>query len=416
MNLEDLDRRDFVKMGAGMISVLSLSPSASAMFKPVESDQPLLVAMIGVGRQGRLILGELEKFGFVKVAALCDTDERRLKSAQRRAPEARIYDDARALLDGEKEVQAVFLATPTHQHREIAVAALEAGRHLYCEAPLATTLEDAKAIAAAAAQAKALFHGGLQLRANPIYQLARSFVRSGAIRDVVALRGQYHRKGSERVPADDPAREKALNWALYRESSIGLPGEKGIHSFDTVNWFLGKRPVAVAGWGEIMLHRDGRDIPDTVHCVLSYPDQVKMIYDATLANSFEGSYQLFLGTMGAVKVIGNLGWLFKEADAPTQGWEVYAVRQQFHKEEGITLIANATKLARQGKLKEGVGLPYPELYYGIEDFLAGIVEKKTETACPPLAALEAAVVAIKTHEAVVQGKEIALQDEWFNIG
>jgi hypothetical protein len=50
--------------------------------------------------------------------------------------------------------------------------------------------------------------------------------------------------------------------------------------------------------------------------------------------------------------------MFKEADAPTQGWEVYANRQQFHNDEGITLIAGATKLAEQGKLKEGVGLPH----------------------------------------------------------
>lgn len=415
MNVEDLNRREFVKMGAGMMSALSLAPAAAAMFKPLESDEPVSVAVIGMGKQGRLLLGELQKFDFMTVAAVCDSDERRLKSAQRRAPEARTYADAMALLEGEKEVGAVFLATPTHQHRAIAVAALEAGKHLYCEAPLATTLEDARAIATAAMKAKCLFHGGLQLRANPIYKLARSFVRSGAIRDVVALRGQYHRKGSERVPERDPARNKALNWALYQETSIGLPGEKGIHSFDTINWFTKKRPVAVAGWGEVLLHRDGRDIPDTVHCVLSYPGEVKMVYDATLTNSFEGSYQLFLGTMGAVKVIGNLGWLFKEADAPTQGWEVYAVRQNFHKEEGITLIANATKLARQGKLKEGVGLPHPELYYGIEDFLAAIVGRKETTSCPPQVALESAVVAIKTHEAVTQGKEIALEDAWFEL-
>ena len=120
--------------------------------------------------------------------------------------------------------------------------------------------------------------------------------------------------------------------------------------------------------------------------------------------------------MGSVKMIGNLGWMFKEADAPTQGWEVDAVRQHFHKEEGITLIANATKLARQGKLEEGVGLEYPELYYGLADFLAGVVENKTETACPAQVGLEATVVGVKAHEAILTGSEIALKDEWFEVG
>jgi predicted dehydrogenase len=320
------------------------------------------------------------------------------------------------MMEKEKGVDTLFLATPSHLHAEIAVEVMETGKHLYCEAPMATTVDDAKKMALAAKSAKGLFHVGLQLRANPVYSLARSFVRAGAIRDVVGLRGQYHNKTSARVPAGDAAREKALNWFLYKDSSIGLPGEKGIHSFDAVSWFLKKRPVSVAGWGGIYLYDDGRDVPDTVECVLTYPGGVKMMYDATLANSFDGSYEMYVGTMGTIKTVGNLGWMFKEADAPTQGWEVYAIRQHFHKEEGITLIANATKLAQQGKLKEGVGLPHPELYYSIQEFLSGVVEEKQETACSASVGLESAVVAIKAHEAVMTGNEIALADEWFEVG
>jgi predicted dehydrogenase len=413
---DELNRRDFVKSGAGLVSAITLAPSAAALLTPLKSDEPLPVAVIGVGKQGRLILGELAKFDFVEVAAVCDTNERRRASAERRAQGARGYADHRELLDVEKDVRAVFLATPSHRHTAIAEEVLGRGLHLYCEAPLATTVEDAKKIAVAAKSAKGLFHAGLQLRANPIYSLARSFVRSGAIRDIVALRGQYHRKSSGRIPVSDPAREREMNWALYRESSIGLPGEKGIHSFDAVSWFTKKRPVSVAGWGDVMLYDDGREVADTVQCALGFPGGLRMGYDATLANSFEGTYELFTGTMGSVKLIGNLGWMFKEADAPTQGWEVYAVRQHFHKEEGITLIANATKLARQGKLEEGVGLEHPELYYGLADFLAGVVENKTETACPAQVGLEATVVGIKAHEAILTGSEIALLDEWFEVG
>lgn len=412
----DLNRRDFVKMGAGMVSAIALSPSAVALMRPLESGEPLPVAVIGVGKQGRVILGELQKFPFVQIACVCDSNERRLKSAERRAKGTTGYSDYQELLDKEKGIKAVFLATPSHLHTEIAVAVMERGLHLYCEAPIATTIEDAKTIVLAAKNAKGLFHAGLQLRANPIYDLARSFVLSGAIQDVIALRAQYHHKSSGRVPAPDASQEREYNWSLYKESSIGLPGEVGIHSFDAINWFIRKRPLSVAGWGGIMLYDDGREIPDTVQCVLTYPDQVRLLFDATLANSFDGSYEQFTGTMGTVKMIGDLGWMFKEADAATQGWEVYAVRQHFHKEAGITLIANATKLAKQGKLKEGVGLEHPELYYGLQDFLAGIVESKTSTACPAMAALESTVIAIKTHEAVMSGKEIELRDEWFELG
>ena len=222
-----LDRRTFVKLGAGMVSAVALVPEASALAAPFRSETPLSVALIGAGRQGRLLLGELKKFDFVKVDALCDVDEGRLRSGGRRAPGAATYADFRALLDKEKGVQAVFLATPTHLHAEIAEAVLASGRHLYCEAPLANTVEDAKRIARAASSAKGLCHVGLQLRANPIYKLARSFLLSGAIRDVVSLRGQYHMKTSGRVASRDPSKERFFNWMLYKESSIGLPGEKG---------------------------------------------------------------------------------------------------------------------------------------------------------------------------------------------
>ena len=416
MTTNNVDRRDFVKMGAGMVSAFAFAPSAAALFKPLESDEPLSVAVIGTGKQGRVLLGELQKFDFVNIQAVCDVDDRRLQSAKRRAAKAVAYADYKEMLEKEKGLQAIFLATPSHLHADIACTVLEKGLHLYCEAPIATTVEDARRIARTAAGAKCLFHAGLQLRANPIYKLARSFVRSGAIRDIVSLRGQYNRKTTWRVAASDPARERAFNWKLYKDSSIGLPGEEGIHSFDAVSWFLKKRPVAVDGWGRTMVYRDGREIPDTVQCTIEYPGEVRMDYNATLANSFDGSYQLFTGTMGAIKLIETLGWMFKEADAPTQGWEVYAIRQHFHKEEGITLIADATKLAAQGKLKEGVGLPYPPLYYGVQDFLDGVVNKKTETACPASVGLESAVVAIKAHEAVMTGKKIALEEAWFSIG
>ncbi len=415
MKDSDLDRRDFVKMGAGMVSAIALAPGASGIARSFAGADPLPVAVIGIGRQGRHLLAELGKFDFVETKAICDVDDRRLSSAGRRAPEAAPYKDHRSLLEKEKGIRAVFLATPSHLHTAIATEVLGAGLNLYCEAPMATTVEDAKKIAAAASGAKGIFHVGLQLRANPIYNLARSFLRSGAIRDVVKLRAQYNKKTSWRVPGGDSVRQKELNWALDEEVSIGLPGEMGIHSFDAVNWFTKKRPLSVEGWGDVMVYRDGRKVPDTVQCTLTYPNGVRMTYDASLASSFNGEYQLFVGNMGAIKLIGTLGWMFKEADAPTQGWEVYAVRQSFHKEEGITLIADATKLAKQGKLKEGVGLPHPPLYYGVEDFLSAIVDKESATACPATVGLESAVIAIKAHEAVMKGEKIELKDEWFEI-
>ena len=404
------DRRNFLKGAAGTAAVLALQPEL--LGGPARLRQPVRAALVGAGRQGRAILGELGKFDEVTIAAVCDVDERRLRSTARRAPEANTYATHTELLAAEADLDAVFVATPTHVHKDVAVDSLAAGRHVYCECPLASTFEDCRAIVKAARGSEQVFHTGMLGRTDPVYALARSFVRSGAIRDVVAMRAQYHRKQSWRTPASDPAREKALNWKLDPEVSLGLIGEFGTQQFDVLHWFLRRYPVAVRASGAVLAWKDGRTEPDTVHCELDFDNDVRLVYDATLASSFEGRYELLLGTMGAVKLAWTHGWMFKEADAPTLGWEVYANRQQFHNDEGITLIAEATKLAAQGKLTEGVGLPHPPLHYGVEAFLKSVTEG-AQIACSAEEGLRAAAVAISAREAMKSGAEILVDESLF---
>jgi predicted dehydrogenase len=135
-----------------------------------------------------------------------------------------------------------------------------------------------------------------------------------------------------------------------------------------------------------------------------------MHWDATLANSFDGQHELFVGTMGTIKMAETFGWLFKEADAPTQGWEVYASREKFHSEEGITLIADATQLAKQGKLKEGIGLPNPPLYYALQDFLKSVAGEKPAT-CTAADGYRAAAIALRLEEAIWTNGELAIGPE-----
>jgi len=404
-------RRSFLKGAAGAAAVIAIEPNLIA--GPLRLAAPITIGVIGAGRQGRGILGELAKFEDVTVKALCDTDESRLRSGMRRAQGATSYTTHTELLD-KSGVDAVIVATPTHAHEQVAIDALSAGKHVYCEGPLSNTLESCRKMASAARDASTVFQTGMQGRSNPSYSLARSFFRSGSIRDLLAVRAQYAKKTSWRTPANDAARAKALNWRLDPELSTGLLGEIGTHQLDVINWFSGKYPTAVTGSGGVLAWDDGRTVPDTVQCTLEYPNGVQLSYSATLGNSYEGQYELFNGTMGSIKLAWTHGWLFKEADAPTQGWEVYANRQQFHNDEGITLIADATKLASQGKLKEGVGLPNPPLYYALEDFLKSVTEEKP-VVCSVEEGLRAAVIGIQANAAVTSGKRVAIEESMLQI-
>lgn len=399
------DRRTFLAQTVGALTGIALVPDLADAF-PRPQGPPLTVGLVGAGRQGRAILAELQKLEPVRVAAICDVSATRLRLALERIQGARGFGDHRALLEL-PEVQAVIVATPTHLHREIVQHAFQAGKHVYCEAPLAHTIEDTRAIVSAAAGAKQIFQAGFQARSNPTYKRARPLVKT-ELRELVSLSAQHHRKTSWRFPAPDPGAERATNWRLDPEVSLGLAGEIGSHQLDVATWFLGEAARRVTGRGTIRLHKDGRAVPDTIQLDLVWAGDVVLRYEATIANSFGGEYEVFHGANSALKLAGTHGWLFKEADAPTQGWEVYATRQQFYGDEGIVLVADATKLAAQGRLKEGAGLPHPPLYYALADFLRSCTEAMP-VACGAEDGARSTIVGILANRAVVQGAALDLE-------
>jgi predicted dehydrogenase len=406
-DLFDPARRDFLLAGAGALTAMAIFPELSVA-RSLRGADPLNVALVGCGRQGRAIIGELQKIENVKIVAVCDTDESRASGAARRVEGAEVFTDHKAMLDKRKDIAAVVVATPTHLHRQPVVDCLSAGKHVYCEAPMAHTMEDAKAIAAAASAAGKLVTAiGHEGRSNPVYQLARTFFRSDAVRDVIACSAHQYQKTTWRFPGSDARREADANWRLNPELSLGLPGEWGSHQFDVAHWYLDELPVSVRGGGAVRFHADGRTVADTVHAELLFKEGVRMQYDASLCTSYLGRAETFRGINATIRLAWSHGWMFKEADAPTQGWEVYANRQQFHNDEGITLIAGATKLAEQGKLKEGVGLPHPSLYYSLWDFAEACVKGKAPTVSAA-AALKTTAVAIAAAEACAKGTEVKI--------
>lgn len=404
--MPELDRREFL-VQSGAAGAFAFAPHLQPW--SARAAEPLRVAVVGVGRQGRAILGELAKFPQAQIVAVCDRNESRMRGGQRRAKDAEGFLDCGELLAKRADLQAVIVATGTHQHKEVALAALAAGKHVYCEAPLAHTLADAKELAKAARAGKAVFAVGLQGRSNPVYKLARSFARSGSLDRVVSLRGAWNQKTSWQAGT-----EAELNWRLDPALSTGLPGEVASHQVDVVNWFLNQLPREVRGSGSIRLWDDGRKIADTVELEFAYAELPTLRFQASLCSSYEGQYELFRGSQSTIRMAETFGWMFKEADAPTQGWEVYASKERFHNDEGITLIADATKLAAQGKLKEGIGLPNPPLYYALEDFLKSALEGKAPAASAE-DGLRAAALGILAQAAVVSGQPQALSEDLFRL-
>lgn len=448
----EFNRRDFIR-GASFGTLMMMlggvplraedtnSEPKDTGFKAISA--PVSCAVIGCGNWGREILKTLAVLPNAPVVAICDTYGPWLNRAKTEAPKAETYKDYHQLLE-QKNVEAVIVATPTYKHKEIVLAALQAGKHVYCEAPLAHTVEDAKAIAQAAkAAVKVNFQAGLQNRSDPQRVFIRQFIRSGALGKNIMTRSQWHKKQSWRRTSPNPDREKELNWNLQKATSTGLAGEIGIHQLDIINWFLEALPQSVTGFGGILAWNDGRDVADTIQSVLQYPEGVNYSLDATLGASYDSDYEMMYGTFATVMMRGKNAWMFKEVDSPTLGWEPYARRDLFYQETGIALAMDATKqVAISKKATQEITYEDSPLHFalksfitnshvvgaGVQDFVSSFgadaeglpeylasLSKGRQPAAGYQEGYEATVTALKTNEAVVNGAKITIKKESFQI-
>src|SRR5436305_3738786 len=142
--------------------------------------------MIGIGNRGSHLLQGVLLQPDAKVVALCDIKPDRLDKAASTASRDNpaTYADWRRILD-RKDIDAVFIATPPYLHSEMAIAALKAGKHVYCEKPIGVTPEQVRSLVAAAKSSDRIFVPGQQLRALKSLQTAIAKIHDGVIGDVI---------------------------------------------------------------------------------------------------------------------------------------------------------------------------------------------------------------------------------------
>lgn len=448
----DLTRRSFLRSGscaaaASLLGGIELVAQQEQASPPASALSTVNCAVVGLGSWGREILTTLARLPQAKVVAICDTYPRSLRRASVIAGDAEAVDNWQSVL-ANREVRAVIVSTPSHRHREVVLAALQAGKHVYCEAPMATTADDARAIALAAKKAapRQHFQVGLQARSDPLRHLIAGFFRAGTPGKSILARAQWNKKTSWRVAAESPERSREANWRLDKQVSLGLAGEVAIHHLDSIAWFLNQRPIAINGFGAVRFwSEDAREVHDTIQLTVEFPDGMRFLEMCTLASSFDSDHEVYYGTDAAVLCRGGKAWLFREADAPLLGWEVHARKETFHKETGLVLVANASKQKEKPAGEEGQA-ETPELQFtplhhalaafirsagdldnAVEDFVASYgsddaeaLRKHLETV--PLSpgasyreGFESAVVAIKAQEAVRNGSRIEVKPEWFEL-
>ena len=197
------------------------------------------MAFIGVGDMGSHHCIGFDLLNEVEVRYICDMNEanvaRTLAELKNGRPE--VYADYRELL-GKEDLDAVVISVPNYKHREVAVAFLEAGKHVFLEKPVAHTLADCDAIIEAADKHKRILQIGLVYRYSNLYRRMAKEVENGRIGDVKLM---WCKEFRDPFPPAD--------WFYDKDQSGGAIVEKDCHHFDIFNWMIKANPVRVFASG-----------------------------------------------------------------------------------------------------------------------------------------------------------------------
>ena len=270
MSDETINRRDFLKsaaVAAAAPAVFHIVPRRVLGLGQTAPSDKLNIAGIGVGGKGGDNLKELEGENIV---ALCDVDPNYAAKTVKRYPAAGFYTDYRVMLEKQKDIDAVVIATPDHTHAVITLAAMSLGMHVYTQKPLTHSINESRALARAARDSKVTTQMGIQGHSGEGSRLIREWIKAGLIGEVREVdawcdlsyypwgHAQWSSKWGVR-PTDTPPLPPGMDWDLWIgpapmrpyhpayhplvwrcwwDFGVGMMGDRGVHTFDPIYWAL----------------------------------------------------------------------------------------------------------------------------------------------------------------------------------
>jgi len=390
-----------------------------------EDGRPINVGIVGTGNRGQTILRNVTKMKNINVLAVSDVYPQNLRAGQRMAGRnAKAFEEYRQLLDM-KEIEAVLVVTPQHTHSEISIAALNAGKHVFCEKCMAFTIEQAKEMVLAARKSKKFLQVGHQRRYNPLYHKALQHVQGGVLgpkeNPVTAIRCQWNSNSDWRAFSPEPKWEKVLNWRLYSDISGGLMAEFGAHQVDVVDWFLGATPVAVSGVGKLFFYKDGRDIWDHINVMVEYPNGVALNYTSMLTNGYDGVGEEFMGPFATIVMsLGyplGTGHLAFEPGKAQPVWVKLAHTQEVEGRTQVTLITGKKYIAgaeKDAQEKIGAEGEKNDIVLEFEGFFKSIREE-TPPVADVMVGYRNVVTVCKANEAMQKQTRIEIDPALYQV-
>ncbi len=367
-----------------------LAPAAMAFAgaqKKVAASDRIRVALIGSGGQGKADLSAFLRIPEVDCPAVADIDDKRIAEgvkivADARGKAAEGYKDFRKILD-RKDVDAVIVGTPDHWHALATIYACQAGKDVYVEKPLATTIEEGRAMVTATRKHNRIVQVGTQQRSSKHFQDAREFVKSGRLGKIRMTRAWAYLdwKSSIGSPPDGPVPEGVdydmwlgpaplrpfnpmrfhHNFRWFWDYSGGLATDWGAHMIDVVMWTMAEEPLgAMAIGGKYGFPDDIRETPDTQQSVIEFPS-FSLLWEHMIGCGV-GPWQREHGCA----FHGENGILVVDRG----GWEVYSETDQFKQKERVFRMMPTPRQAGSGDFH----------FEHVKNFIACVKSRQVPTA------------------------------------
>ena len=281
-----IQRRSFLKSSVAIGAAISLP--AISYGRVIGTNEKIRCAVIGVNGRGRNHIKGLAE----NVVAYCDCDEDILNERADGKDVAK-FVDYRKLLE-QKDIDAVSIATPNHQHSIMGIRAVMAGKHVYCEKPVSHNVWEGRQLSESQKKFDRVIQCGTQSRSSPSLQQAVAWVQGGALGKIQYAVGTCYKprknigkldsplKISDKVNYDlwcGPAEKRDLyrprlhyDWHWDFNTGNGDMGNQGIHQMDIARWFLGEAGISprVLSIGGRLGYEDAGDTPNTQTVIHDY--------------------------------------------------------------------------------------------------------------------------------------------------
>lgn len=331
-----VSRRSFLKTGGALAASLpawyveECAAAEEPKPKRTSPNESLGLALVGCGGMGTGDAKNASQYG--KIVALCDLDAGHLDSAKRVFPGAEGYSDFRKLME-RKDVDAVICGTVDHWHTLVSMAAMKAGKDVYCEKPLTLTIDEGKHLVATERETRRVLQTGTQQRSSVHFRLACDLVRNGRIGKLqraevwlpAGLRGGPFPtspvpKGFDydfwlgQTPEVPYVKERThFSFRYWWEYSGGTMTDWGAHHNDIVLWALdldGSGPVSVEGKQLVEMIPGGYTAASEYEVTYTYANGVVHSCRSTRASEWHGGVKDPKGQQHGIKFIGSDGWIW----------------------------------------------------------------------------------------------------------